>query len=571
MITLQKAKRFPWSVASNAIDGGQREQIVLRYHERTKHHLDHYARALGYLDWLTQPDPFRRFDGASLVRLDEFQAGPEPSYDAVFDSTVTTCEPINRATVSNLFFDSLALSAWKAVGTTRWSLRVNPSSGNLHPTESYLVAGPIDGLTEQAGVFHYAPYEHALEERFALSPALWQALTCGLPEGVLLVGLCSIYWRESWKYGERAFRYCQHDVGHALAAVTIAARLSGWQTVLLARPADADIATLLGVDRQKGIEAEHPDCLIAVLPGDAGNSAKAARTWDVPSEVLETLAATAPAGIPRPLSQDHHDWQVIDIVSEASTKAQSSGEDLCYRPEAVVGQEEPRYAGLSARQIIRQRRSALAMDDCTYIARNTFYRMLQRVMPDTNPAVFQPLCWSPCVHLAIFVHRVTDLQPGLYLLVRQAAVLGQLRECMASEFVWEQAEDCPSGLTLYRLQRGDFRSAAQIVSCHQDIAGDGAFLLAMLAEFEAPLLEHGAWFYKRLFWETGIIGQMLYLEAEAAGMRATGIGCFFDDVMHELLGIVDRRFQSLYHFAVGGYAEDPRLRTYLAYAHLPRR
>lgn len=558
-------------MASNAIDGGQREQVVLRYHERTKHHLDHYARALGYLDWLTQPDPFRRFDGVRVIRLDELQAGPHPSYDAVFGPVVTASEPINRATISKLFLDSLALSAWKTVGTTRWSLRVNPSSGNLHPTEGYLVSGPIDDLTEQAGVFHYAPYEHALEERFVLSPALWQALTHDLPEGVLLVGLCSIYWRESWKYGERAFRYCQHDVGHALAAVTIAARMSGWQTVLLARPADADIATLLGVDRQKGIEAEHPDCLIAVLPGDAGNGVKAARTWNVPSEVLETLAAAAPAGIPRPLSQDHHDWQVIDAVSEASTKAQSSGEDLWYLPERVVGLEEPRYAALSARQIVRQRRSALAMDGCTHITRDTFYRMLQSVMPDTNPVAFQPLCWSPCVHLAVFVHRVTGLEPGLYLLVRQPAALGQLRECMASEFVWEQAEGFPTGVTLYRLQGGDFRSAAQTVSCHQDIAGDGAFSLAMLAEFEVPLLEHGAWFYKRLFWETGVIGQVLYLEAEAVGIRATGIGCFFDDVMHELLGIFDRRFQSLYHFTVGGYVEDPRLRTDLAYAHLPGR
>ncbi len=558
-------------MVSHAIDPGELEEAVLRYHERTKHYLEHYARALGYLDWLTQPDPFRRFDGAGLVRLDKSPAGPKPSYDTLFGPGIIAPEPINRATISQLFFDSLALSAWKVAGTTRWSLRVNPSSGNLHPTEGYLVTGPIDGLTKQGGVFHYTPYEHALEERFVLSPALWQTLTRDLPEGILLVGLCSIYWRESWKYGERAFRYCQHDVGHAIAAVTIAARILGWRTVLLGWPEDASIATLLGVDRQKGIEAEHPDCLIAVLPGGAGSDIEAVRTWDVPPEVLETLAAAAPVGIPRPLSQDHHDWQVIDTVSEASTKAQSSGADLCYRPEVVVGLEELRYAALSARQIVRQRRSALAMDGCTDITRNTFYRMLQSIMPDTNPAAFQPLSWRPCVHPAVFVHRVTGLEPGLYLLVRQPAALKRLRGCIASEFVWERVEDCPSGLTLYCLQEGDFRSAARTVSCHQDIAGDGAFSLAMLAEFEAPLLEHGAWFYKRLFWETGVIGQVLYLEAEAAGIRATGIGCFFDDVMHELLGIFDRRFQSLYHFTVGGHVEDPRLRTDLAYAHLRRR
>jgi hypothetical protein len=58
-----------------------------------------------------------------------------------------------------------------------------------------------------------------------------------------------------------------------------------------------------------------------------------------------------------------------------------------------------------------------------------------------------------------------------------------------------------------------------------------------------------------------MIGQTLYLEAEAAGIRGTGIGCYFDDEMHDLLGPSDRSWQSLYHFTVGGPVEDTRLTT----------
>jgi hypothetical protein len=68
-------------------------------------------------------------------------------------------------------------------------------------------------------------------------------------------------------------------------------------------------------------------------------------------------------------------------------------------------------------------------------------------------------------------------------------------------------------------------------------------------------------FYRRLFWEAGAIGQVLYLEAEAAGVRATGIGCFFDDPVHQVFGLRSLEFQSLYHFTVGGYVDDPRLTT----------
>jgi nitroreductase len=68
-----------------------------------------------------------------------------------------------------------------------------------------------------------------------------------------------------------------------------------------------------------------------------------------------------------------------------------------------------------------------------------------------------------------------------------------------------------------------------------------------------------------------MIGQVLYLEAEARGVRGTGIGCFFDDAVHEILGLESDRFQSLYHFTVGHPLEDPRITTRPPYFHMPGR
>jgi hypothetical protein len=70
---------------------------------------------------------------------------------------------------------------------------------------------------------------------------------------------------------------------------------------------------------------------------------------------------------------------------------------------------------------------------------------------------------------------------------------------------------------------------AASVSCGQDIAGDGDFSLGMIAEYMDSLVAYGASFYRNLFWEAGLVGQVLYLEAEEAGIRSTGIGCYFDD------------------------------------------
>jgi nitroreductase len=221
----------------------------------------------------------------------------------------------------------------------------------------------------------------------------------------------------------------------------------------------------------------------------------------------------------------------------------------------------------SAGQIIRQRRSLLGCDGRTAIPAPRFYRMLERVMPGAasplreRPVPWDAIPWAPAIHLGLFVHRVEGVEPGLYALARDAAKVENLRLAMHGHFAWETPVGCPAELPLYLLERGDARALATQVSCGQDIAGDGAFSLGMLAEYQGALVAHGPWFYRRLFREAGLIGQVLYLEAEAAGVRSTGIGCFFDDPVHQVFGLPDLEYQSLYHFTVGGPVDDPRLTT----------
>jgi hypothetical protein len=171
------------------------------------------------------------------------------------------------------------------------------------------------------------------------------------------------------------------------------------------------------------------------------------------------------------------------------------------------------------------------------------------------------------LHLAVFAHRITGLAPGLYLLARDHAAVGKVRTLMQPRFAWLPVNGCPPGLPFFMLESGDVRELAAHLGCDQAIAADGAFALAMLAEFEKPIRELGTWFYRRLFWEAGLLGQTLYLEAEAAGVRATGMGCYFDDPVHELLGFgsEEKRFQDMYHFTVGGPVEDARLTTEMPY------
>lgn len=543
-------------------------EFAIAYHEATKHHFNRYARSLGYLDWATQPDPFRRYAGAPLYLFPFSETDDSPDYSLLYQPGSFAPRPLDAHNLSAFFQHALGLSAWKSIETAQWELRCNPSSGNLHPTEGYLIAGLVASLSEYGGVYHYAPREHGLEQRTTFSASTWQKLTAACPAD-FFVGLSSVHWRETWKYGERAYRYCQHDAGHALAALRFSAAALGWRTVLVDSLADSAISSLLGLEqRDEGdsAEQEHPDFVLAVFIDPASDTQ--ARTID--SSAIAEVAGGAWTGTPNVLSPSHAvDWEIIAETAEACEKPET--EPLPVPPLQPTCIQEAVALGVSAWRIFQQRRSAAAMDGRTSISQEAFYRMLSRVTPAMTPVPWDALPGPVAVHLGLFVHRVEGLPRGLYCLIRDPGQREAVVSAMKDDFLWQTPAGCPEELGLYLLLEADVRATAVQASCVQDIAGASAFSLGMLARFEPLLEDHGAWFYRRLHWEAGMIGQTLYLEAEAAGIRATGIGCFFDDPVHELFGLCDRTYQTIYHFTVGGPVEDARLTTLPPYTPERRR
>ena len=573
--------------------------IALRYHDQTKHHFNRFARSLGYLDWATQPDPFRRYRGAPTIELPRGALADNVPYEALFNGSVGPA-PVSERSIGEFLRCSMGLSAWKRYAASRWALRVNPSSGNLHPTETYLI--------REGHVYHYAVCDHALEERGVFDAA-------GEEGTAFLVALTSIHWREAWKYGERAFRYCQHDAGHAIGALRLAAALLGWRLVLLPRWSDAQLSTLLGLDRDEDYddaEREEPECLAIVTADDPWR-------WlerdGLP--LAEAAARGSWRGTANRLSVYRTAWPVIDEISVAT---RYSGISMCdgamVRGATVSGAAPPpgrsvaqfhdrTPAPLKARSVVLSRRSALAFDGRSELRRDVFCTMLRRLRPSSGPSglveyssqrtserdlrvatterpavisnrhaaspPWDAIDWPPQVHLVLFVHRVQDLVPGVYAYLRDDEVRAEWQAAMRPEFLWEPvtAND-PNGPSdsngLFLLMSIDCRRIANRLSCDQEIAEDGFFSLAMVARLEASLRERGEWFYRRLFWECGLIGQVLYLEAEAAGGRATGIGCFYDDPVHEMLGLTGHAWQSLYHFSMGVPIEDTRLTSEPGYA-----
>ena len=535
-------------------------ELVRTYHRRTKHRFEQYAAGPDFLDWDQQPDPFRRFDHASLVHLPfDFDGLPDPGLDELHRQTPhKTIPEWGLQEISSLLRFSLGLAAWKVYGPDSWSLRCNPSSGNLHPTECYLIVRGLPALRD--GIYHYAPYHHALELRADLSAGSQTSRQ----QTEILLGLTSIAWREAWKYGERAYRYVQLDLGHAVGALAYSAATLGGVLERIDIGRDR-LATLLGLDRDvdfKDAERESPDLLLRL------DSKTAQHLPRLPDGLLDKARTAAWHGQANRLSNHpRHHWPIIEEVERALLECAT------ITPPALIDQNLPSPATVadrSLRQLILQRRSAQAFHGQSSLAQQSFFQILDQLQPRPDQTPWKSWPFRPRVHLVLFVHRVDNLSPGLYLLPRRQQTLPQLKASLDEHFLWESLDEAPPHLPLFRLVTANAKQAARALSCHQDIAASSFFSLGMLAEFDHTLNKLGPQAYPELFWEAGLIGQVLYLQAEAHGVRGTGIGCFFDDAVHETLGLADSRFQSLYHFTVGQPKSDDRLQTLPPYQHLER-
>ena len=245
------------------------------YHEATKHTVEALRRSTHRLDWANQPDPFRHYEGVPLLDL--------PADPRLLDT--------GAAFLSQLLYHSAAISASKVVPSTgeKYALRVNPSSGNLHPTEFHFITRGLVDWPD--GLYHYRPSSHMAEQRalgnFEAKPPITFILT-------------TIAWREAWKYQDRAYRYCLHDIGHAGESLAIAAREMGCDAIANGEFADEELAAFFRLEPD-----EWPMLIVEIT----GNS--------IPTRNVETTDRVWFGGVANRLSRTTVPYPLIDSMHAA--------------------------------------------------------------------------------------------------------------------------------------------------------------------------------------------------------------------------------------------------------------
>jgi SagB-type dehydrogenase family enzyme len=475
------------------------------YHEFTKYSAEALRRTQHVLDWQIMPDPFRHYEGVPLLDLPADPPGP--------GSALAEDGP---AFLSQLLFYSAAISASKLVPSAgyRYALRVNPSSGNLHPTEFHFLTRGLKQWPD--GLYHYRPSSHTAEQRAIgdLKPRV-----SGSAPPIVFV-LTSIAWREAWKYRDRAYRYCLHDIGHAWQALALAAEGMGCSSYAIGHFADDEVAQLCRLH-----EDEWPMMLIEL------------RRDSIPLREPDSGETVWYGGHANQLSEETIAYPRIDAIHAATRLIEATcRRGISAAEQAGIGSGEIKLPppALSTRafgEVARMRRSALNFYGGT---RSISLPQLSAMLAAAFAPLSADFASAHFIQLYLYAHRVEGLAPGVY------------------RFWPEHSE-------LESIKTGDQRVAAAGLSLGQELAGNACVAFSMIGDLERATRAHGDRGYRYVHFEAGAIGHRLYLAAEALGLGATGIGAFFDDEVHRYLNLTPEQGQVVYHFAIGYPVPDPRV------------
>jgi SagB-type dehydrogenase family enzyme len=488
------------------------------YHESTKHSVKSLRRVQHVLDWANMPDPFRHYEGVPLLDLPADPPLPKmPALELLQGASGTAPAADGPTFLSQLLFYSTAISASKRVPSTgyRYALRVNPSSGNLHPTEFHFVTRALKGWPD--GLYHYRPSAHIAEQR-ALGD-FDMKLAGGLAP--IKFVLTSIVWREAWKYQERAYRYCLHDMGHAWQALALAARAMGCASFAVGHFPDDEVAQLCRPN-----EDEWPMLIVALC----GSS--------IPVREADAGETVWFGGRANQLSGESISYTLIDSIHAATKLSnwESSGISAAEPARTDAGEIKLPSPASSTRtfgEVARMRRSAL---DFLGGMQSISLAQLSAILAVTAQPFLADFAGTHFIQLYLYAHRVDGLQPGVY------------------RFWQDNAE-------LEQISSGDQRVTAAGLSLGQDLAGNACVALSMIGDLDRAVRVHGDRGYRYVHFEAGAVGHRLYLAAEALGLGATGIGAFYDDEVHRYLNLAPEQGQVVYHFAIGYPISDPRLKA----------
>jgi len=487
----------------------------LNYHLKTSY--DRNKMGGHFLDWANQPNVFKDYPGIETIKLPSKIKLPEEKLstllqkdDRPFGNSITPdLEDLSRVL---LLTYSLTAKARHSGGDFYY--RSAASAGALYPTEIYLALDNLKGLND--GLYHFPIGSHGLTpiRHGNLSEYIARAI---LPKnenvGAVTFFFSAIFFRSSWKYRERSFRYHLLDTGHVIENMALALKSQKLPFKLTYDFNDAKVNRFLGLDESK----EAALAIVQILPNRPIEYEQRIEVEDLPEKLVKT-SQVAEKEIDYPLIEEI--YRVTSDVMFTDEKESSMVDEMGIVPEEWTGID---MAGswpetMNFSESIFNRRSK----------RNYVPKPLS---DDCLTALLQGLCssdrdpYKSSLTTGFLLGKAENHNPGFYMM------------------------DTFSGKIGLRAP-GLFTETMAQVCLNQSWLTNAAIHFLFMADLEKLKNIKGDRGYRYAMMRAGRLGERLYLMATSLNLGCCGIGAYYDNEAANLLELAENS-KLLYLVAVG--------------------
>jgi len=451
-----------------------------------------------------EPHPFKLYTELNALTLPtEFPAFTMPVLDAIAASgegTGASAMP-DRAAIARICLLSNGILKRGSHGTGRViEYRAAGGTGARYHLELYVVCGDLTDL--DAGVYHYSASDQSLrclrsgDYRAVLVEATGSEPAVAMAPAAIVA--TSTFWRNAWRYQERAYRHVFWDLGTVLANVLAVAASSELPAKVMMGFDDGMVNRLLDVDGER----EATVCLVPI-----GRTEVSQETPELPPLHHAT----------RPVSASELDFPAIQEMHAASSLASGDAVAQWRSNRVATGPQTKRGDGIALRpfettslpnmaadEAIRRRRSTRSYDIEAAIPFDVVSTMLDRSNRPMS-ADFLDSGAGPLIDQYLIINNVADLEAGRYVVHAHER-------------------------SIERLAAGEFRSEATRLACGQDYAGEGHVNIYYLADLERLLDAYGNRGYRIAQLEGALRAGKLHLAAHALGLGAVGSTSVDDEV-----------------------------------------
>lgn len=375
------------------------------------------------------------------------------------------------------------------------------ATGARYHLELYLVCGDLPGLP--AGVYHYAAHDHSLRQLRAgdYREVLVQATGSepSVAEAPVVMAVTSTFWRNAWRYLNRAYRHAYWDMGTTLTNVLAVAAGSELPTKVVFGFADDQVNALLDVD------GEREATLSLVTLGRTDEAILAAPSvtrLDLPTQALSSSEIDFP-----------------DIIAMHQASSLASGDEVARWRAEPLRQSLPEPTGkvVPLNPIDPARLPDIAIDTIIQRRRSVRHYDVERPVPfdafstllDLSARGFAADCLDPSSLLNghyFIVNNVEGLEPGAYV-------------------------HHPDRGALELLKAGNFRADAARLASGQEYAAAAHVNYYSLVDLESVWERYGNRGYRIAQTEASLLASKLHLATHALGLGAVGSTSVDNDVI----------------------------------------